>query len=98
MDRFFAIVNPAAGGGRSAKLAGPALARLREKGLRIDVIASTSQGHGVQLAREAATCNAWRWVSCPWARAIPFCAISQKKEPRLRCRRCWRAAREPSTF
>ncbi len=53
MDRFFAIVNPAAGGGRSAKLAGPALARLREKGLKIDVIATTSRGHGVQLAREA---------------------------------------------
>ena len=53
MDRFFAIVNPAAGGGRSAKLAGPALARLREKDLKIDVIASTSPGHAVQLAREA---------------------------------------------
>jgi diacylglycerol kinase (ATP) len=53
MDRFFAIVNPAAGGGRSAKLAGPALARMRKEGLTIDVIASTSQGHGVQLAREA---------------------------------------------
>jgi YegS/Rv2252/BmrU family lipid kinase len=53
MDRFFAIVNPAAGGGRSAKLAGPALARLREKGLEIDVIASTGPGHTVQLAREA---------------------------------------------
>ncbi len=53
MERFFAIVNPAAGGGRSAKLAGPALARLREGGLRIDVIASTGQGHAVQLAREA---------------------------------------------
>jgi diacylglycerol kinase (ATP) len=53
MDRFFAIVNPAAGGGRSAKLAGPALARLRQQGLRIDVIASTGQGHAVQLAREA---------------------------------------------
>ncbi len=53
MNRFFAIVNPAAGGGRSAKLAGPALTRLREKGLRIDVIASTGQGHAVQLAREA---------------------------------------------
>ena len=53
MDRFFAIVNPAAGGGRSAKLAGPALARLRKKGLRIDVIASTGTGHAVQLAREA---------------------------------------------
>jgi len=51
--RFFAIVNPAAGGGKSAKLAGPALARLREKGLNIDVIASTGPGHAVQLAREA---------------------------------------------
>lgn len=52
-DRFLAIVNPAAGGGKSAKLAGPALARLREKGLHIDVIASTGPGHGIQLAREA---------------------------------------------
>jgi diacylglycerol kinase (ATP) len=53
MQRFFAIVNPAAGGGRSAKLAGPALARLREKGLKVDVIASTGPGHAAQLAREA---------------------------------------------
>jgi YegS/Rv2252/BmrU family lipid kinase len=53
VERFFAIVNPAAGGGRSAKLAGPALSRLREKGLQVDVIASTGPGHSVQLAREA---------------------------------------------
>src|SRR5713101_7798853 len=53
MDRFFAIVNPAAGGGRSARLAGPALARLREKGLNVDVLASTGPGHAVELAREA---------------------------------------------
>jgi YegS/Rv2252/BmrU family lipid kinase len=53
MERFFAIVNPAAGGGRSAKLAGPALARLREGGLKVDVIASTGPGHAIQLAREA---------------------------------------------
>jgi diacylglycerol kinase (ATP) len=52
-DRFLAIVNPAAGGGKSAKLAGAALARLREKGLHIDVIASTGPGHAAQLAREA---------------------------------------------
>src|SRR6202158_2638965 len=51
--RFLAIVNPAAGGGKSAKLAGPALTRLREKGLNVDVIASTSPGHALQLAREA---------------------------------------------
>ena len=52
-DRFFAIVNPAAGGGKSAKLAGSALARLREKNLKIDVIASASPGHAAELAREA---------------------------------------------
>jgi YegS/Rv2252/BmrU family lipid kinase len=53
MERFFAIVNPAAGGGRSAKLAGPALARLREKNLPVDIFASTGPGHAAQLAREA---------------------------------------------
>jgi diacylglycerol kinase (ATP) len=53
MERYFAIVNPAAGGGRSAKLAGPALARLREAGLHVDVIASTAAGHATQLAKEA---------------------------------------------
>jgi diacylglycerol kinase (ATP) len=53
MERFFAIVNPAAGGGRSAKLAGSAMARLREKGLHADVIASAGPGHAVELAREA---------------------------------------------
>ncbi|MGC2390813.1 MAG: diacylglycerol kinase family protein, partial [Candidatus Acidiferrum sp.] len=52
-NHFFAIVNPAAGGGRSAKLAGPALAGLREKGLKIDVVASMGPGHAIELAREA---------------------------------------------
>ena len=52
-DKFFAIINPAAGGGRSAKLAGAQLARLKEKGLRVDAIASMAPGHAVQLAREA---------------------------------------------
>lgn len=52
-DRFFAIVNPAAGGGKSAKLAVSALARLREKKLEIDVVASASPGHAADLAREA---------------------------------------------
>jgi len=52
-QRFFAIVNPAAGGGRSAKLAGPALARLRQSNLQVDSVASTCPGHAVELAREA---------------------------------------------
>ncbi len=63
MERFFAIVNPAAGGGRSAKLAGPALARLREGGLRIDVIATTGPGHAVQLAREACAQGYRRFIA-----------------------------------
>jgi diacylglycerol kinase (ATP) len=53
MERFIAIVNPAAGGGRAAKLAGPKLAELRMKGLPIDVIASSAPGHAAQLAKEA---------------------------------------------
>jgi YegS/Rv2252/BmrU family lipid kinase len=52
-DKFLAIVNPAAGGGRSAKLAGTELRRLKAKGLRVDAIASMAPGHAVQLAREA---------------------------------------------
>src|ERR1700730_8643593 len=53
MDRFFAIVTPAAGGGRSAKLAGPALARLRAAGLQVDVGSTAAPGDGARLAREA---------------------------------------------
>jgi len=53
MERFIAIVNPAAGGGKAAKLAGPKLAELRARGLTIDVIASGAPGHTAQLAREA---------------------------------------------
>lgn len=52
-DKFIAIVNPAAGGGRAAKLAATEIARLRERDLRIDVIASTGPGHASELAREA---------------------------------------------
>ena len=52
-NRFFAIVNPAAGGGSSAKFAGATLARLRESGLNIDVIASSAPGHAGDLAHES---------------------------------------------
>lgn len=52
-DRFLAIVNPAAGGGKSAKRAAAVLEQLREKGLRIDVISTTGRGHAVELAAEA---------------------------------------------
>src|SRR5437763_4645731 len=53
MEGFFAGVNPPAGGGRSAKLAGPALARLRQNKLQVDSVASAGPGHAIELAREA---------------------------------------------
>jgi diacylglycerol kinase (ATP) len=52
MQRFLAIVNPAAGGGRSAKLAQPALARLREAGLDVEEVFTSAPNDAVRLARE----------------------------------------------
>lgn len=52
-DKFLAIVNPAAGGGRTAQCAGAELGRLKVKGLRVDVIASTGPKHASELAGEA---------------------------------------------
>jgi diacylglycerol kinase family enzyme len=52
-EHFLAIVNPAAGRGRTTRFAGAQLARLREGGLRVDVIASSGPGHAAQLALEA---------------------------------------------
>ncbi len=52
-EQFLAIVNPAAGGGRSGKLVGSALKRLREAGLAIDVAETRAEGHAIQIAREA---------------------------------------------
>ncbi|MFI5088533.1 MAG: diacylglycerol/lipid kinase family protein [Terriglobales bacterium] len=50
---FFAIVNPAAGGGRCGKLAGPALDRLRAAGISIEAHETRGSGDGIQLARDA---------------------------------------------
>ncbi|MGB7600417.1 MAG: diacylglycerol kinase family protein [Candidatus Sulfotelmatobacter sp.] len=51
--RYLAIVNPAAGGGRSRKLLGPALERLRASGLAIEVQETHGAGEATQIAREA---------------------------------------------
>lgn len=50
---FFAVVNPAAGGGRCGKLAGPALDRLRAAGVPIEAHETRSSGDGIQFARDA---------------------------------------------
>ncbi len=53
--RFFAVVNPAAGGGRSGKLAPAALDRIRKLGIEMEVARTTRAGDGVTLARDAYT-------------------------------------------
>jgi diacylglycerol kinase (ATP) len=50
---YLAIVNPAAGGGRSRKLLGPALDRLRAGGIEIKLAATQAPGQGTEIAREA---------------------------------------------
>src|SRR5262249_17907795 len=48
-----AVVNPAAGFGKCAKLLGPALDRLRASGVRFDVAETKRAGHGIEIARSA---------------------------------------------
>jgi diacylglycerol kinase (ATP) len=52
-ERFLAIVNPAAGGGRCGKLAPPAIAKLRAAGLEIEVAQTSAPGDATALARGA---------------------------------------------
>jgi YegS/Rv2252/BmrU family lipid kinase len=52
-QQYLAIVNPAAGGGRSARLLGPALERLKAGGVQVEVAATSSAGQGTELARAA---------------------------------------------
>jgi YegS/Rv2252/BmrU family lipid kinase len=50
---YLAIVNPAAGGGRSAKLLAPALERLKQAGIEVKVATTRSPGEATEIAREA---------------------------------------------
>lgn len=52
-ERYLAIVNPAAGFGKCGRMLEPALARLREAGLRFEVVKTERAGHATALAREA---------------------------------------------
>jgi diacylglycerol kinase (ATP) len=52
-ERFFAIVNPAAGGGRCGKLAPAALDRVRSAGIDLEVAQTTRAGEATELARNA---------------------------------------------
>jgi diacylglycerol kinase (ATP) len=46
-------VNPAAGGGRSSKLLGPALDRLKAGGIQVDVVTTNASGQATEIARAA---------------------------------------------
>jgi diacylglycerol kinase (ATP) len=52
-QRFLAIVNPAAGGGKSGKLAPAALERVRGLGIEIAVRETSGAGQASEIAREA---------------------------------------------
>jgi diacylglycerol kinase (ATP) len=52
-SRFFAIVNPAAGGGRCGKLAPQALSRVREAGVELEIAQTSRAGEATGLARAA---------------------------------------------
>lgn len=51
--KTLAIVNPAAGFGKCARLLGPALERLRAGGVGFDVAETTHAGHATEIARKA---------------------------------------------
>jgi len=50
---YLAIVNPAAGGGRSRKLLPAALERLRAGGIAVEIVETRKSGDATQIAREA---------------------------------------------
>ncbi|MEZ4338016.1 MAG: diacylglycerol kinase family lipid kinase [Sandaracinaceae bacterium] len=52
-DRWFVVVNPAAGGGRCGKRAPEALDRLRAGGLDLEVFETAGPGHATERVRKA---------------------------------------------
>jgi diacylglycerol kinase (ATP) len=52
-QRYLAIVNPAAGGGKRSKLLAPALERLRAGGIEVEVVSTLSAGQATEIARQA---------------------------------------------
>jgi len=52
-ESYLAIVNPAAGGGRSRKMLGAALERLRAGGVAVDVAETRGAGDATRIARES---------------------------------------------
>ena len=53
MKPYFAIVNPAAGGGRCGRQAPAALDRLRSQGLSVESVETQRAEHATSLCRDA---------------------------------------------
>ncbi|HKS67127.1 MAG TPA: diacylglycerol kinase family protein [Candidatus Acidoferrales bacterium] len=51
--RFFAIINPAAGGGRCGRLADSALNLVRQTGVDLEIARTTAAGDAIEAARQA---------------------------------------------
>ena len=52
-NTYLAIINPAAGGGRSRSLLGPAVDRLRSAGIEVDLRETSIPNHAPEIARDA---------------------------------------------
>ena len=52
-SRYLAIVNPAAGGGKTRNLLGPTLDKLKSAGIEVDIRETSSSGHAANIARDA---------------------------------------------
>jgi YegS/Rv2252/BmrU family lipid kinase len=61
--KTIAIVNPAAGFGKCAKLLGPSLDRLRNAGVAFDVAETKRAGHATELAQEAYAAGYRRFIA-----------------------------------
>jgi YegS/Rv2252/BmrU family lipid kinase len=62
-QNYLAIVNPAAGGGRSRKLLLPALERLRAGGIEVQVAETLSPGEATAIARDAYKNGARKFIA-----------------------------------
>jgi YegS/Rv2252/BmrU family lipid kinase len=62
-DAFLAVVNPAAGGGRSRKLLQPALDRIRAGGIKVDVVETNAPHQAAEIARDAYSTGRRRFIA-----------------------------------
>lgn len=62
-ERFLAVVNPAAGGGRCGKLAPAALDRVRQAGLEVEAIETSQPREAIAIVRKAYACGVRSFLS-----------------------------------